>query len=557
MFISILVSYQTHHPSYAQNEILCALDFVSLLISKQSVPAQSSMSPALKEVVPIGTLAGRVLKEKSLSAPVRRQLASVSDGWRAAGFQSAAEKLSEASSRLKADAGHESEYWRQIAELTTRGWPVSRLPRDRKAIGVHFGFAESAPQFRDRGFALLRQSDDGSVILDRQAIPRRRKRLAVYILRNNVKTGVYHFNTVRTEQPTSLAQQLTDCRDALFEEELFYEICRETRLVTNQGITTRAQTVEIDVCGEYQISLHFGEDHENETSATPGDNIIAEFVAVSLRLLLSAAHEQNLARRSQKPPTMALKPRAIPEYALVRPVLAHLRHRAEANTFWKSCQALLRPFKQAGLPVTLVIDGSTDAVFSLLKIEPPPTILADMMIPAKTGFKISLTEGRSLQLGLATLLGPPLFGSRYEFSAIDFGFSSFPSSRHETREAAISFLRRILILDLVAHTEGLTRQLKLAREGDKSKLQQWRISHPHSGEITMYEAQEALKKLQLSVQPESVSIKLSALKKTAGSKNVVWSWTPNGCSRVEGNEPAAEAGVTFDEAANRVIKDGI
>merc|ERR1712000_85748 len=62
--------------SYAQNEILCALDFVSLLISKQWVPAQNSMSPALKEAVPVGTLAGRVLRNKPVPPPVRRQLAS-------------------------------------------------------------------------------------------------------------------------------------------------------------------------------------------------------------------------------------------------------------------------------------------------------------------------------------------------------------------------------------------------------------------------------------------------------------------------------------------------
>ena len=148
------------------------------------------MSPALKEAVPIGTLATHVLQSKPPPTALRKQLNLASQGWRSNSFKSASEKLSKASTKLQAEAEKESKYWAQIADLTARGWPVSRLPRDAKAIGVHFGFPEAAQQFRDRGFALLRQSEDGTVSLDN---PRRRKRLGVAVTRNNKTTGMFPF----------------------------------------------------------------------------------------------------------------------------------------------------------------------------------------------------------------------------------------------------------------------------------------------------------------------------------------------------------------------------
>lgn len=515
------------------------------------------MSPALKEAIPVGTLAGRVLKPKPLPAPAQNQLSSVSQGWRSAGFQSVAEKLSAASSRLKSDAERESEYWQQIADLTTRGWAVSRLPRDRKAIGVHFGFPEAAPRFRDRGFTLLRQSDDGTVILDWKSVPTRRKHLSVYVVRKGVKTGFFHFQTPTRSQKADINQQLTDGRDALFEEELFYEICRESHVVANQGVTTRAETVEADVGGDYQLSFVFSDEPEKDVSTTPEDNMVAEFVAICLRLLLNAAHEQNLIRRSQKPPPMTVKPRPIPEYALIRPVLTHLRHRAVSAAFWESCQALLHTFHQAGLPVKIALEKSSKHVFESLKMEAPNTILSEMMIPAITGFEISLPLGRSLEVGIATLLGPPLFGSRYETSAVEFEFSSLPVSRHETREAASAFVRRILTLDLVAHIEALAMQSQSALDVSEGRSKQWKVSQPHTGELTVHDSEGPLRRMQVSVQPESISVKLSEPRKVASSRKVIFSWTAKGCSKADGTEVVAQDNLTFEEVVVRAMEGNL
>ena len=512
------------------------------------------MSQPLKEAAPVGSLAARVLEEKPIAPSTRRQLVSVSQGWRSEGFRSASEKLSAASSRLQTEAEHESQFWEQVAKCRAEGWPISRLPRDRKAIGVHFGFAEAATQFRDRGFALLLQAADGSVGLDGRLLPKSRKRLAVYVVRNGIKAGAFRSESSAMEETADISQQLAEHRDALFHEELFYEICREARLVANQGVTTREHTVEIDV-KDYQLLLVSSDEHEPTPSTTEKDDCIAGFVSIALRLMLNAAHEKNLKRRSQAMPPMINKARPLPEYALIRPILNHLRHRAEANAFWNGCQVLLRPLEKASLPIKLSMESTVDTVFKSVEIEPPDTILSRLTVPAKTAFKLSLIDGRTLSVGLATFLGTPLLGSRYETSAIDFGFSELPFTRHETREAIMAFVGHIILLDLVAHTERLTRSGG-EPVGDKSKREEWSVSQPHGGELTKYVSQEAVHKMQLSVKSGSLHVKLSSVKRRPGHDKVVWTWTGVDCSKAQGNTIVKDEDMTFDEAIKQLIVEG-
>ncbi|KIW41994.1 uncharacterized protein PV06_05585 [Exophiala oligosperma] len=545
--------------SYAQNEILCALDFVSLLISKQWIPAQGSMSPALKDSVPVGTLAGRVLPRKPLSSTAQRQLTSASQGWRAESFRSASEKLSSASTRLQKGAEREAEYWAQVTKLTNQGWMVSRLPHDRKAIGVHFGVSHSAPQFRDRGFAFLRQLNDGSVTLDQRSAQRSQKALGVYIVRDTVKTGFYLFKPQKTsnrsaEDEDDITQQIMQMRDSLFEEELFYEICREARTVANQGVHIRAQAVDVAVGTKYQLSLVFGEDLDAVISTNTEDNLIAEFVAVSLRLLLNAAHEQNLAKRSRKAAPLTLKPRHSPEYALIRPILAHLRHRAEAIAFWTDCKEIVRPFAKAGLQVTLDIEKSTTKAFEALNIEAPSTFLSEIMIPAKSRFKIGLTQNKAFEIGLATFLGPPLFGSRYEISGLDFGFVTVPLAHPETREAAVQAVYQMFTLGLVSHIESLTKRISdgLSNDARKDNAKKWEVSLPHNGELTLCVAGDPVRKIVASVRPGLIVVQTRSLERGT-SKHEIWSWTSDGCFSAGGVNGAVNPVTTFNEVVTKIL----
>lgn len=516
------------------------------------------MSPALKEAVPVGSLTTHVLQNKPPSAALRKQLNLASQGWRANSFQVASEKLKKASTKLHAEAEKESQYWAQIADLTARGWPVSRLPRDAKAIGVHFGFPEAAQQFKDRGFALLRQSGDGTVTLDS---PRRPRRLGVSITRNNKMTGLFYFRSTTKDENQTIDQQITQARDCLFEEELFYEVSREARLIANQGITTRGQHIEIALDKHSTLSLLFGDEHEEDGSLSPEDNETAEFVGTSLRLLLSAMHDQGLARRTQRPPVMTLKPRPTPEYALIRPLLAHLRHQTQLTALRTYCSAQTQPFTKAGLPVAVQSVASTAETFRSLKIERSTTPFAELMLPAKTALEVTLSGDRRLQVGVATFLGPPLFGTRFETSKLDFGFASVPFSQHETFEAFSSFLRHALLLDLVSYIASLAAkapvsatQTQTTNRHNDSK-QQWKVSSPHSGELTLWNSGEAVKKLQVAAHSHSISIKLTSnlAHESSSPKHILWSWTPQGASKADSTGVARDTGSKFDDVVGEIL----
>ncbi|KIV94725.1 hypothetical protein PV10_02463 [Exophiala mesophila] len=535
--------------NYAQNEILCALDFVSLLISKQSTPAQTSMSPALKEAVPIGTLASHLIQPKPPSASARKQLNLVSQGWRCEGFKAASQKLASASAALGADSDRESTYWAQVADLKARGWPVSRLPRDNKAIGVHFGFSEAAPQFRDRGFGLLRQADDGSIYLDTHAKSTRQGRLAVYIVRKGHITGAFLPQPITHGDSASIEAQITEARDSLFDQELFHEITREARLMANQGVVRRAQSVEIAVGSQLQIRLTLDDGQKKTGALDAEDEDIAQFLGMSLRLLLAAAHQQNLARRSQRPPVMVAKPRPTPEYALLRPILAHLRHKAAVDALMSECHKIVHVLTKAGLPAEMSPGQATDTVFESLKTETSSSILPSLLLPAKTALKLSLGDFAQLDVGIATFLGPPLFGTRYETSEIDFGFSSVPKSQHETLESTTVFIRRILLLGLV------TRAKQLASENTQPQAAVWSVSSPYNGELTRYESGEAVQKLQIAFLGQSISMRWISDLRSSPKVHQFWSWNATGCSHAGGTDVTFRADQKFDEIISSIFAE--
>lgn len=120
-----------------------ALDFVSLLLSKYTPrQAETSISAFLKQVAPLGTLNAEVVNAPPRPDSVGTDIRTVSRGWRLQSFNSAAQKLLKAASRLDDEVASETRYWNEILAVKENGWKVCRLPRERQALGVQFGFLE-------------------------------------------------------------------------------------------------------------------------------------------------------------------------------------------------------------------------------------------------------------------------------------------------------------------------------------------------------------------------------------------------------------------------------
>lgn len=124
-------------------ETMFALDFVSLLLSKHA-PRQSenSMSAFLKQVAPVGSLNSEVVHSPPKSESATKDVSTVSRGWRIQNFNAAANKLLNAASRLEGEIESETRYWTEVLAVKDKGWKVCRLPRERQALGVQYGFLE-------------------------------------------------------------------------------------------------------------------------------------------------------------------------------------------------------------------------------------------------------------------------------------------------------------------------------------------------------------------------------------------------------------------------------
>lgn len=134
--------------SQAQNEALTALDFVSLLISKDAPQqAKLTMSPALSQMGIAGMLAYDKLPASRPSPAEIEHTKSIAVGMTCRSLQTAADALVASANRLEAEMKREARYWEQVLSVSDRGWAVCKLPRDRHTLAVRFGFSEGWSRF--------------------------------------------------------------------------------------------------------------------------------------------------------------------------------------------------------------------------------------------------------------------------------------------------------------------------------------------------------------------------------------------------------------------------
>jgi mediator of RNA polymerase II transcription subunit 17, fungi type len=132
----------------AHLEATFALNFISLLLSKHT-PRQGelSMSSNLKQLVPLGSLDVGVIKTPQQSESTRKDTQTIARGWKLESFNSASKKLLGASSKLENEVATETKYWEEVLAVKDRGWKVCRLPRERQALGVQYGFLEGKNRY--------------------------------------------------------------------------------------------------------------------------------------------------------------------------------------------------------------------------------------------------------------------------------------------------------------------------------------------------------------------------------------------------------------------------
>ncbi|PWY84821.1 hypothetical protein BO70DRAFT_290315 [Aspergillus heteromorphus CBS 117.55] len=504
----------------AHMETLFALDFVSLLLSKHTPrQAETSMSTFLKQVAPLGSLNSEIVNPPPKPDAVGQDIKAVSRGWRLQNFNAAANKLLKSATRLETEVASESKYWEEVLAVKEKGWKVCRLPRDRQALGVQYGFMEATPIFRDRGLAALRRADDGSLILDKGLAPQKTRTVRVRVKHHDRFTGC---SKVRSSpEVDSIESRILQARDTVYEEELFHELVREARILGSQRVTTRQNLVRFPISEEQEVLLDLV-DADQDASADDSmesteHDALADALSHSIRILLAYAHRQNLRRRTQPPPPLSQKRRHTPEYHLLRPIMAYLQHSSHVRSMETFLTDIYRVQKAAGLTCDFHAAPFSSVKLSRMHPSLPKVegLVQQFLMPFESTFSGTLaTPQSSFKVRIRTNPVAPPFGTLYDISVNLPHYPHVqPPSRIGLQKEAADVLTHFAMLEIVAAIQA--HGSKLAKDSPKKDVTApltWEAAYPHHGELLALSSAGQNKKLKISLSQKELTVEAYSMR---------------------------------------------
>ncbi|KAG0127707.1 subunit 17 of mediator complex-domain-containing protein [Tuber indicum] len=496
---------------HALNEALFGLDYVSLLVSLQNPEAgSSSMSPELKKSVPVGSLGFNKVQRRADPGSVKEDLA-ISHAWKVEGLNSAADTLMGASKKLGDDVGKEARYWEQILAIREDGWVVTRMPNERRTLGVRFGFAESAAEYKNKGVGALRRGEDGDVVMDDVATTgsHGKAMLRVRVLENGEVKG----SSVQSGNKCSgsVKDMIQRARNFIYEDELFFEITREARLMANYGVRTSEDAVTIDLGGGRSIVIDMAplDDGDIVPDIHNPDSNLAQGVVMAFRILLSYNHRMSLRKRSKPPPPLTQRKIVPPALRMVAPITTHLLHHQHQLNLQNLLRHLIEVVKSAGMSAAFVTKPRHNCLKPVIKnVE---TAVEAFLERIESEATVKLPGGWKVEINMKTALGPPLYGTAYIIGTSHDGVSArlmgenrFTSSKE--MEMYLFWCLERSIVNEVRYTNGKWEQIAQSNE--------------------MWSIDKSTRRIRISVDRTGLSIVTG----TTGGKDdrVVWDGSDTG-----------------------------
>ncbi|EAW09064.1 mediator of RNA polymerase II transcription subunit 17 [Aspergillus clavatus NRRL 1] len=504
----------TQFAMQAHMEAMFALDFISLLLSKYTPrQAETSMSAFLKQVAPLGSLTAELVNPPPKSEAAVRDAKAVSRGWRLQSFNAAADKLLKSAARLETEVASETRYWSEVLAVKDKGWKVCRLPREGQALGVQYGFLEATPIFRDRGLAALRRSEDGGLILDKGLVPAKAKTVRVRVKNRGVVTGCSKPYRSAVQDSESIEGRILQARDTLYEEELFYELVREARIMGSQGVSTGQNLVQFSVSEDEEVLLDlvdpdvaYADDSETSLEHT----VVADALAHSIRILLSYAHRQNRRRRTQPPPPLTQKRRHVPEYLLLRPTMAYLQHSFHVRWLESFLGDVYGVLRAAGLEskFTATPYASVDLAHIDRSVPTVEGLVKQFLLPLESTFSADLiTPQTSFNVKTRTNLLVPPFGTHFEIALNMPHYPDVqPPSRIGQHDQVAMMVTHFLLLDIVStisHGQG-----QPVKSETKTTPLSWEVTYPHHGELLAVASDGRQKKMKVQLSRSELSVQM-------------------------------------------------
>jgi mediator of RNA polymerase II transcription subunit 17, fungi type len=429
------------HVNAAHQEVMMAVDFISLLLSKEVPKAgASTMSPDLKKMVPLGTLGMDSWQRMPTNQARDAQDEILATNVRIQGIQNSADALLSAATRLEDNVRKETQYWDQVLKVSEGGWTVCRMPGQQHRLGVRFGFMESSPEFSRRGMAALNSSSTGKIFLER-GVGQKPRALHVALRRGNRVVGASRLPQPPNDEDTTLEARIKYARDSLYDEELYHEMVRESRALPSLGVSMQGSAIQFQssLGSDDDLTISFDlaslEDDPGSLSYDPSsrEDQMAQASALAARLLLTQAHRERLKRRSQIPPPMTeeMKEKK-PLLPLLRPLMALFMQQTSLmalNTYLRALEDVLKaasiecavPTAFLRLPPAEGISKSEDLISVLLQ---PWSSEAVINIRDPAGRRLSFTFAVQTELSSSNSFGS-IFSLSAELHNPVYRFDSF------------------------------------------------------------------------------------------------------------------------------------
>ncbi|KAI1442725.1 subunit 17 of mediator complex-domain-containing protein [Annulohypoxylon stygium] len=418
----------------AHQSAMLGLDFVSLLASKNKLndtekekEAKASLSPALRELVPIGTLGGSKVNASNVSEPRRQDEIAIATGWRLKGINNMVDSIVAAAEKLEKEMELEAKYWADILAVSENGWAVCALPNESHTLGVRFGFAESAPEFRNSSIAPLRRNDDGTVRLDLGRVGGGSQRVRITLKKNGEIVDQSPLPG-RTPDDAPLQDRVLEARNTAFHQELWYEINREARGLLSSDVYSNSSSITWKQNSETQMIFTLEDLGEPDNTYENISHMQCSCTAyyVYMQFLLFQGHRINYNRRTtmtQLPPNRGALSQG---YVIIRAVIANHEYFKDGKVFSSFLEDLVFTLKRAGISTATCKSASQPLVPSLLQASSTRrnakselTFINHLMGRLDSQFELTITpEARLFARGLIVLM--PQCGMVFRVSLTPF-----------------------------------------------------------------------------------------------------------------------------------------
>ncbi|KAI2472295.1 subunit 17 of mediator complex-domain-containing protein [Annulohypoxylon bovei var. microspora] len=364
---------------FAHQSAMLGLDFISLLCSKNKLhdpnkqreiekreEAMASLSPTLRELVPIGSLGASKVNASNITEARKQDDLAVATGWRLTGINNMVDSVVAAAEKLEKEMELETKYWADILAVSENGWAVCALPQEPHTLGVRFGFAESASEFRNSSIAPLRRNDDGTVRLDLGRVGGGSQRVRVTLKKNDRIMDQSPLPR-RTPDDAPLQDRVLEARNTAFHQELWYEINREARSLLSSDVYSDSSRIiwKQDPETHMIFTLEDLAEPDNKYEDISDTHCSCTAYHVYMQFLLFQGHRQNYHRRTtmtQLPPNRGILNQP---YTIIRAVIAHDEYFRDGKVMSNFLGGLVSTLRRAGIS-TATCKSTTQPLFPTL-----------------------------------------------------------------------------------------------------------------------------------------------------------------------------------------------